>query len=77
MASRRCLRHEDYTVAWIVAFSLELAAAKMLDEKHYPFLQDSNDPNIYTFGSIGEHNIVIACLPADKIGNNSAAAIAT
>jgi hypothetical protein len=32
--------------------------------------------NLYTLGRIGEHNVVIACLPAGQIGNNSAAAVA-
>ena len=78
MASRRCLRSEDYTVAWIAALPLELAAAKkMLDEEHHPLPQDSVDPNTYTFGSIGEHNVVMACLPVGKTGNNSAATVAT
>ena len=78
MASRRCLRPEDYTVAWIAALPLELAAAKkMLDEEHYPLPQKSDDPNIYTFGSIGEHNVVVTCLPVGKMGNNSAATVVT
>ncbi len=30
-------------------------------------------PNIYTLGRMGEHNVVIACLPAGQMGSNSAA----
>ncbi|KAF7534098.1 hypothetical protein G7054_g6514 [Neopestalotiopsis clavispora] len=37
----------------------------------------TNDPNTYTFGSIGGHNIVIACLPEGKIGTNPAAVVAS
>ncbi|KAK6331269.1 hypothetical protein TWF730_004357 [Orbilia blumenaviensis] len=54
----------DYTVGWICASPKELAAAEiMLDEIHPPPPQLPNDENSYIFGSIGEHNIVIACLP--------------
>ncbi|KAK4073041.1 hypothetical protein Purlil1_13185 [Purpureocillium lilacinum] len=35
------------------------------------------DDNAYTLGSIGPHNIVIACLPQGKYGTNSAATVAT
>jgi hypothetical protein len=45
----------------------------MLDLEHLP--QDSSDSNIYTFGRIGEHNVVIACLPTGQIGTNSAATV--
>ena len=78
MTPRRCLRPEDYTVAWIAALPLELAAAKkMLDEEHYPLPQNLADTNIYIFGSIGKHNVVMACLPVGKMGNNSAVTVAT
>jgi nucleoside phosphorylase len=49
----------------------------MLDEEHEDLQQDEHDNNIYSLGRIGEHNVVIACLPAGLIGNNPAAAIAT
>jgi nucleoside phosphorylase len=76
MAQRR-LRPEDYTVGWVCALPTELAAAQeMLDEEHQDLPQDSNDTNLYTLGRIGEHNTVIACLPAGQTGNNSAAASA-
>lgn len=73
---KRCLKIEDYTVGWISALSIELAAAvEMLDEEHQslPHLSDSN---IYTLGRIGKHNVVIACLPAGQMGTNSAATVA-
>lgn len=51
----------------------------MLDYIHddSTFLQPPDDPNTYTLGSIGKHNVVICCLPKGKIGNNSAAVSAT
>ena len=78
MARCRCLRHEDYTVAWIAALPVELAAAtEMLDEEHFSLPPHASDTNIYTLGSIGEHNVVMACLPAGQTGTNAAATVAT
>jgi nucleoside phosphorylase len=77
MAGRR-LKFEDYTVGWISALPIELAAAaELLDEEHGDLPQDPTDSNIYTFGRIGEHNVVIACLPAGQMGTNSAATVAS
>ncbi|KAI9652811.1 MAG: hypothetical protein M1821_007809, partial [Bathelium mastoideum] len=74
----RQLRHDDYTVGWVCALSIELAAAQeMLNEQHRYLPHSSNDPNIYTLGCVGEHNVVLACLPAGQTGNNSAAVVAT
>lgn len=76
--SLRRLRVQDYTVGWFSALPIELAAATvMLDERHESLPYDDNDPNLYTLGSIGKHNVVLACLPAGQIGTNSAAAVAT
>jgi nucleoside phosphorylase len=73
----RQLRHEDYTVGWVCALPIELAAAEeMLDEEHDTPECDAHDTNIYTCGRIGEHNVVIACLPEGQAGTNSAAAVA-
>lgn len=74
------LRREEYTVGWICALPVELAAAKaMLDENHDDASGDvsSNDENIYCMGSVAGHNVVIVCLPAGHIGNNPAATVAT
>jgi nucleoside phosphorylase len=74
--SRR-LRREDYTVGWICALPVELAAAQeMLDEEHENLERD-DDENLYSLGSVAGHNVVIVCLPAGRIGNNPAAAVAT
>src|SRR5437868_3275711 len=75
--TRRRLRHEDYTVGWVCALPIELAAAQeMLDEEDEKLHHDANDTNIYTLGRIGEHNVAIACLPEGQTGTNSAAAVA-
>jgi nucleoside phosphorylase len=71
------LRIQDYTVGWVCTLPIELAAAtKMLDEEHQVLPQDGNDTNLYTLGRIGEHNVVLACLPAGRTGTSSAAAVA-
>jgi nucleoside phosphorylase len=77
MEPTRRLTHQDYTVGWICALSSELTAAMaMLDEEHLPLSQHPEDDNAYTLGRIGEHNVVIACLPAGQMGTNSAATVA-
>jgi nucleoside phosphorylase len=76
----RQLRREDYTVGWVCALPVELAAAKaMLDEKHKDASRDvgDNDQNVYCMGSVAGHNVVIVCLPAGHIGNNPASTVAT
>jgi nucleoside phosphorylase len=74
---RRQLRREDYTVGWVCALPVELAAAQeMLDEEHEGLQQDGHDTNIYSLGKVGQHNVVIACLPEGQTGTNSAAAVA-
>ncbi|KAL4758906.1 nucleoside phosphorylase domain-containing protein [Aspergillus foveolatus] len=75
----RTLTHRDYTVGWICASpETELVAAMaMLDEKH-PILPaaDLHDSNSYVLGRIGDHNVAIACLPAEITGKASAATVA-
>lgn len=71
------LGREDYTVGWVCALPIELAAAQeMLDNKHADLPQDSDDANTYTLGCIGEHNVAIACLPAGQTGTSSATMVA-
>ncbi|KAE8328480.1 nucleoside phosphorylase domain-containing protein [Aspergillus sergii] len=68
----------EYTIGWICALPLELAAAKaMLDEIHDSLCTPLNDQNNYTLGNIGPHNIVVAGLPAGIYGTTSAATVAT
>lgn len=72
------LQCSDYTVGWICALPKEqTAATAMLDYIHPDLPKPPSDPNTYTLGSIGKHNIVVACLPKGRIGNNSAATSAT
>jgi nucleoside phosphorylase len=76
----RQLRRDDYTVGWVCALPVELAAAlEMLDEEHHDLERDlaDNDENLYALGSIGGHNVAIVCLPAGRIGNNPAASVST
>lgn len=68
----------DYTVGWICALDIELAAAiGMLDERHGPQALPPNDWNSYNFGRIANHNVVIACLPQGVMGTIAAAQVAT
>lgn len=67
--AQRTRRHEDYHIAWISPLEVEqIAALEMLDEHHEPLSQPHTDSNVYTLGSIKNHNIVIAGLP--QTGNN-------
>ncbi|KAF2401566.1 purine and uridine phosphorylase, partial [Trichodelitschia bisporula] len=76
--TRRQLKREEYTIGWICALSIELAAAKqMLDEVHQSLRSNAADSNTYELGRIGEHNVVIACLPIGQMGTNAAASVAT
>jgi nucleoside phosphorylase len=65
-------------VGWVCALPIELAAAQeMLDEEYEDLEQDEHDNNIYSLGRIGDHKVVIVCLPAGLIGNNPAVTVAT
>ncbi|KAL7943731.1 ankyrin repeat-containing domain protein [Trichoderma barbatum] len=70
--------HRDYTIGWVCALRKEqTAATAMLDVIHDDLPNPLKDPNAYTLGSIGKHNIVIACLPEGKYGTNAAATAVT
>jgi nucleoside phosphorylase len=67
---------DDYIIGWICALPIEMAAAEaMLTIKHESLSTHIDDTNTYTFGSIGLHNIVIACLPSGAYGTNNAATV--
>jgi nucleoside phosphorylase len=69
--------HNDYNVGWICALPIEMAAAQaMLDKLHPGMPKDPKDTNTYALGSIGRHNVAIACLPAGGYGTNNAATVA-
>ncbi|KAL5364767.1 nucleoside phosphorylase domain-containing protein [Aspergillus floccosus] len=67
-----------YSVAWICALEEEYqCACRMLDEElPGPTTIDDNDTNMYVFGRIAEHRMVIACLPSGRCGMSSAARVA-
>ncbi|TLD14369.1 uncharacterized protein PgNI_02690 [Pyricularia grisea] len=59
-------------LAPINSFSFS-ASATFFDEEHDNVDTVDSDKNIYLFGSIGTHNIVMASLPKGRIGTNPAA----
>lgn len=68
---------EDYQVGWICALPKErTAAVAMLDIRHNSLPRFPDDTNIYELGSMGSHNVVIACLPKGKYGTVPAATVA-
>lgn len=72
------LSRDQYTIAWICALPIEMAAAQaMLDEVHKDLPRLMNDTNAYKLGSIENHNIVIACLPKARYGTNNASNVVT
>ncbi|KAF3275196.1 hypothetical protein TWF970_006918 [Orbilia oligospora] len=72
------VERDRYTIAWVCALYTELAAAQaMLDEIHDAVATDPNDSNTYILGSIGRHNVVIACLPDTQYGTDNAANVLT
>ncbi|EXJ63522.1 uncharacterized protein A1O5_11571 [Cladophialophora psammophila CBS 110553] len=74
----RQLQREEYTVGWVCALDVELAATQeILDEEHKDLEQNEHDDNQYSLGRIGEYNIVIIYLPIGLIGSNPAATVAT
>ena len=75
--SMRKLNPTDYRIAWICALHSEYTAAlAVLDEKH-PDLTGTEDGNVYSYGTVAGHNVVIACLPNGIYGATSAAVVAT
>lgn len=71
--------NDQYTVGWISALPIELAAAKgMLDEEYgAPQTPAAEaDQNSYLLGKIGSFKVVVVCLPKDQIGSVSAAVVA-
>lgn len=77
MAASSSLCYEDYTVGWICALPLEIAAAKlMLDAIHPGLPRLPTDQNVYILGNIRDHNIVIAGLLSGTKGNVSVAKVA-
>lgn len=71
------LPRSSYAVGIICALPEEKAVVEeTLDEEHDSLEQRPEDTNNYTFGKIGKHNVVIACLPGGHQGKASAATVA-
>ncbi|KAH7233154.1 hypothetical protein BKA59DRAFT_487710 [Fusarium tricinctum] len=72
------LQPDAYTIGWISALPIEMTAAEvMLDRVHDAPSHQLHDSNCYIFGSIGSHNVVIACLPSGHYDTNNASTVAT
>ncbi|KAK6356082.1 hypothetical protein TWF718_000456 [Orbilia javanica] len=72
------LKRDDYSVGWICAIQIELSAVlAILDEIHPQLDVPDGDTNVYTFGRIGSHNVVITSLPGGQYGLTRAAVAAT
>ncbi|CAH0047191.1 unnamed protein product [Clonostachys solani] len=72
------LRRHSYTVAWICALHIELAAGQaMLDEVHDELPGCAADDNTYILGTVSGHNVVIACLPTNQYGTVNATNVIT
>ncbi|KAH8707020.1 ankyrin repeat-containing domain protein [Phaeosphaeriaceae sp. PMI808] len=71
------LKCSAYTIGLINALFFEFTATlAILDERHNQpedYEQKPRDANRYTWGRIGKHNVVVALLPASKMGKVSAA----
>jgi nucleoside phosphorylase len=72
------LEHNAFGVGWICALATEfVAVCELLDEEYtVDNLDYKDDANTYAFGRIGQHNIVISCLPKGRYGLSSAASVA-
>ena len=72
------LRTRDFKVGWICAILSEhVVACQMLDEEYHDAPSDfpAHDNNVYTYGRIGSHHVVIACLPKGRYGKVPAASV--
>ncbi|KAJ3956342.1 hypothetical protein N0V92_007124 [Colletotrichum tropicale] len=69
---------DAYTVGWICALPLEMAAAKLMLDYVYDIQidQDEADHNSYILGLMRGHKMVIACLPDGVYGTTPAATVA-
>ena len=68
---------ESYQVGWICAVHTEYVAALGLLDEQFQAPPLPQDDNAYTCGRMGDHQVVIACLPQGKYGLASAATVAT
>ncbi|KAI0491092.1 nucleoside phosphorylase domain-containing protein [Xylaria cf. heliscus] len=76
---RKKLERTDYDVAWICPIAtIELLPSRlMLDEEHAtPPYKTAYDDNVYVFGDMAGHNLVIATCPQGMTGNVNAVRLA-
>ncbi|KAK2774833.1 nb-arc and tpr domain protein [Colletotrichum kahawae] len=71
---------QDFRIAIICALALEVDAIEALFDTHWdengpPYDKARQDPNAYSTGSIGRHNVVLAHMPG--MGKANAARVAT
>ncbi|CCT65374.1 related to ankyrin [Fusarium fujikuroi IMI 58289] len=71
----------SYTVGWVCALSTEFTAAQeQFDEEYEPHEspehREANDSNVYSFGKIKGHMVVVAVMPNGQYGTASAATVA-
>ncbi|KAL2142256.1 hypothetical protein VTI28DRAFT_1393 [Corynascus sepedonium] len=76
---RRPASREDFEVAVICALSIEADAVEALFDHHWEddgpsYSKARGDPNAYSTGTIGRHNVVLAHMPG--MGKASAVAVA-
>ncbi|KAG8624781.1 hypothetical protein KVT40_007848 [Elsinoe batatas] len=79
MVSQHLPSQDDFRIGWIAALSTEAIAAKQMLDEHFDIAdieQDQSDTNIYTFGRIGSHHVVITRLPEGRDGTIAAAEVA-
>jgi nucleoside phosphorylase len=75
-SDRAKLSCDEYTVAWLCVLDYEYdVATALLDEEHDTPSKPHNDPNSYTAGRIGGHNMVTA--KSTRIGSRNARTAAT
>ncbi|KAF5694501.1 ankyrin protein [Fusarium denticulatum] len=72
---------DSYTVGWVCALSTEFTAAQEQFDEEYepqksPDHREANDFNVYSFGKIEGHMVVVAVLPNGQYGTASAATVA-
>jgi len=70
--------NDEYTVGWICALQEEFDVATAMLDNEYEIPQSlpGHDTNAYILGEIGKHKVVMACLPAGRMGIGAAAIVA-
>ncbi|KAJ0415294.1 purine and uridine phosphorylase [Aspergillus carlsbadensis] len=70
---------DRYTIGWICALDSEyMCACRMLDEELPPpdLFRNARDENTYVFGRLGNHYIVVTCLPGGQRRSTTATHVA-